>query len=198
MIDFKTSKTKENLLKAFAGESQARNRYTFAAEVPKTEGYPILHDLFIYTANQEKAHAQQFMEKLKEFSGSEIEFTASYPVEVEKSTLTLLKQAEKNESNEGKNIYIEFAKVAKEEGFSDIENLFTNIASIENVHSERFKKYAEKLSSGSLFKDTITSAWMCTNCGFIYEGLVAPAKCPVCSHPQGYFIKFDESPFEDK
>ena len=139
MIDFKTSKTKENLLKAFAGESQARNRYTFAAEVAKTEGYPILHDLFIYTANQEKAHAQQFMEKLKEFSGSEIEFTASYPVEVEKSTLTLLKQAEKNESNEGKNIYIEFAKVAKEEGFSDIENLFTNIASIENVHSERFK-----------------------------------------------------------
>ena len=126
MIDFKTSKTKENLLKAFAGESQARNRYTFAAEVAKTEGYPILHDLFIYTANQEKAHAQQFMEKLKEFSGSEIEFTASYPVEVEKSTLTLLKQAEKNESNEGKNIYIEFAKVAKEEGFSDIENLFTN------------------------------------------------------------------------
>ena len=99
MIDFKTSKTKENLLKAFAGESQARNRYTFAAEVAKTEGYPILHDLFIYTANQEKAHAQQFMEKLKEFSGSEIEFTASYPVEVEKSTLTLLKQAEKNESN---------------------------------------------------------------------------------------------------
>ena len=177
MIDFKTSKTKENLLKAFAGESQARNRYTFAAEVAKTEGYPILHDLFIYTANQEKAHAQQFMEKLKDFSGSEIEFTASYPVEVEKSTLTLLKQAEKNESNEGKNIYIEFAKVAKEEGF---------------------KKYAEKLSSGSLFKDTITSAWMCTNCGFIYEGLVAPAKCPVCSHPQGYFIKFDESPFEDK
>ena len=184
MIDFKTSKTKENLLKAFAGESQARNRYTFAAEVAKTEGYPILHDLFIYTANQEKAHAQQFMEKLKEFSGSEIEFTASYPVEVEKSTLTLLKQAEKNESNEGKNI--------------NIENLFTNIASIENVHSERFKKYAEKLSSGSLFKDTITSAWMCTNCGFIYEGQVAPAKCPVCAHPQGFFIKFDESSFEGK
>lgn len=196
MTDFNTSKTKENLLKAFAGESQARNRYTFSASAAKKEGYPILEDLFNYTANQEKAHAKQFMDKLKEFSGEELEITASYPVVVETSTLTLLRLAEKHENNEFENVYHEFAAIAKEEGFPDIEKLFTNIASIEKVHSDRFKKYADMLEKGSLFKDTASAAWMCTNCGFIYEGQEAPLKCPVCEHPQGYFIRFPESPFE--
>lgn len=196
MTDFNTSKTKENLLKAFAGESQARNRYTFSASAAKKEGYPILEDLFNYTANQEKAHAKQFMDKLKEFSGEELEITASYPVVVETSTLTLLRLAEKHENNEFENVYHEFAAIAKEECFPDIEKLFTNIASIEKVHSDRFKKYADMLEKGSLFKDTASTAWMCTNCGFIYEGQEAPLKCPVCEHPQGYFIRFPESPFE--
>ncbi|MBC5629234.1 rubrerythrin family protein [Clostridium sp. NSJ-6] len=198
MTDFKTSRTKENLMRAFAGESQARNRYTFAADVAKKEGYPILHDLFIYTANQEKAHAWEFMKKLKEFSGEEIEITATYPAEVETSTLTLLRAAEKHEAAEHDEIYKSFAEIAKEEGFMDIYTLFNNIASIEKTHSERFTRYAEKLANGSLFKDTKKDQWMCTNCGFIYEGESAPAQCPVCSHPQGYFIKFDESPFEGK
>ena len=198
MTDFKTSRTKENLMRAFAGESQARNRYTFAADVAKKEGYPILHDLFIYTANQEKAHAWEFMKKLKEFSGEEIEITATYPAEVETSTLTLLRAAEKHEAAEHDEIYKSFAEIAKEEGFMDIYTLFNNIASIEKTHSERFTRYAEKLATGSLFKDTKKDQWMCTNCGFIYEGESAPAQCPVCSHPQGYFIKFDESPFEGK
>lgn len=196
MTDFNTSKTKENLLKAFAGESQARNRYTFSASAAKKEGYPILEDLFNYTANQEKAHAKQFMDKLKEFSGEELEITGSYPVVVETSTLTLLRLAEKHENNEFEHVYHEFAAVAKEEGFPDIEKLFTNIASIEKIHSDRFKKYADMLEKGSLFKDTASTAWMCTNCGFIYEGSEAPLKCPVCEHPQGYFIRFPESPFE--
>lgn len=198
MTDFKTSRTKENLMRAFAGESQARNRYTFAADVAKKEGYPILHDLFIYTAHQEKAHAWEFMKKLKEFSGEEIEITATYPAEVETSTLTLLRAAEKHEAAEHDEIYKSFAEIAKEEGFMDIYTLFNNIASIEKTHSERFTRYAEKLANGSLFKDTNKDQWMCTNCGFIYEGESAPAQCPVCSHPQGYFIKFDESPFEGK
>lgn len=198
MTDFKTSRTKENLMRAFAGESQARNRYTFAADVAKKEGYPILHDLFIYTANQEKAHAWEFMKKLKEFSGEEIEITATYPAEVETSTLILLRAAEKHEAAEHDEIYKSFAEIAKEEGFMDIYTLFNNIASIEKTHSERFTRYAEKLANGSLFKDTKKDQWMCTNCGFIYEGESAPAQCPVCSHPQGYFIKFDESPFEGK
>ena len=148
MTDFNTSKTKENLLKAFAGESQARNRYTFSASAAKKEGYPILEDLFNYTANQEKAHAKQFMDKLKEFSGEELEITASYPVVVETSTLTLLRLAEKHENNEFEHVYNEFAAIAKEEGFPDIEKLFTNIASIEKVHSDRFKKYADMLEKG--------------------------------------------------
>ena len=198
MTDFKTSRTKENLMRAFAGESQARNRYTFAADVAKKEGYPILHDLFIYTANQEKAHAWEFMKKLKEFSGEEIEITATYPAEVETSTLTLLRAAEKHEAAEHDEIYKSFAEIAKEEGFMDIYTLFNNIASIEKTHSERFTRYAEKLANGSLFKDTNKDQWMCTNCGFIYEGESAPAQCPVCSHPQGYFIKFNESPFKGK
>lgn len=196
MTDFNTSKTKENLLKAFAGESQARNRYTLSASAAKKEGYPILEDLFNYTANQEKAHAKQFMDKLKEFSGEELEITGSYPVVVETSTLTLLRLAENHENNEFEHVYHEFAAVAKEEGFPDIEKLFTNIASIEKIHSDRFKKYADMLEKGSLFKDTASAAWMCTNCGFIYEGSEAPLKCPVCEHPQGYFIRFPESPFE--
>lgn len=196
MTDFNTSKTKENLLKAFAGESQARNRYTFSASAAKKEGYPILEDLFNYTANQEKAHAKQFMDKLKEFSGEELEITGSYPVVVETSTLTLLRLAEKHENNEFEHVYNEFAAIAKEEGFPDIEKLFTNIASVEKIHSDRFKKYADMLENGSLFKDTASTAWMCTNCGFIYEGQEAPLKCPVCEHPQGYFIRFPESPFE--
>ena len=177
MTDFNSSKTKENLLKAFAGESQARNRYTFAASAAKKEGYSILQD---------------------EFSGQEIEITASYPVEVETSTLKLLRLAERDENNEGVNVYPEFSRIAKDEGFPDIAILFSNVASVENVHSKRFKKYADRLENGSLFKDTATSAWMCTNCGFIYEGQVAPAKCPVCAHTQGFFIKFDESSFEGK
>ena len=187
MTDFKTSRTKENLMRAFAGESQARNRYTFAADVAKKEGYPILHDLFIYTANQEKAHAWEFMKKLKEFSGEEIEITATYPAEVETSTLTLLRAAEKHEAAEHDEIYKSFAEIAKEEGFMDIYTLFNNIASIEKTHSERFTRYAEKLANGSLFKDTKKDQWMCTNCGFIYEGLEAPERCPACDHPKAHF-----------
>ena len=197
MTNFDTSKTKENLMRAFAGESQARNRYTFAASAAKKEGYSILQDLFIYTANQEKAHAKEFMKKLKEFSGENIEITASYPAEFESDTLKLLRFAEEHEHDEYADIYNEFAAIAKEEGFLDIAALFTNIASIEKVHSERFKKYADKLEKGLLFKETTKELWMCTNCGFIYEGEEAPLKCPVCLHPQGFFIEFSESPFED-
>lgn len=185
-------------MRAFAGESQARNRYTFAADAAKKEGYPILQDLFTYTANQEKAHAWEFMKKLKELSGEEIEITATYPAEVESSTLKLLKSAVEHEAAEHDEIYKSFSEIAKEEGFMDIATLFTNVASVEKVHSERFKKYADRLDNGSLFKDTASIPWMCTNCGFIYEGESAPLRCPLCEHPQGYFVRFDESPFENK
>lgn len=196
MADFKTSKTKENLMRAVAGESQARNRYIFAASAAKKEGYSIIEQLFTYTANQEVAHAKQYMDKLKEFSGEEIEIHATYPVVVEKDTLTLLRLAEKHENAEYDSIYSEFSSIAKEEGFMDISKLFDNIASIEKVHSERFKKYADRLVNGTLFKEDSKIPWMCTNCGFILEVNEAPQKCPVCEHPQGYFIRFSESTFE--
>ena len=198
MVDFQQSETKKNLMRAFAGESQARNRYTFAADAAKKEGYQILHDLFIYTANQEKAHAWQFMKKLKECSGEEIEITSTYPAEVESSSLKLLKSAVKHESAEHDEIYKSFAEIAKEEGFMDIYNLFNHVASVEKVHSERFSKYATMLENGSLFKSTSKLQWMCTNCGYIYEGESAPATCPLCSYPQDYYIRFEESPFENK
>lgn len=196
MVDFNKSKTKENLMKAFAGESQARNRYTFAASVAKKEGYSIIQDLFIYTADQERAHAKEFMGKLKEFSGENITITAGYPVEVETDTLKLLRSAETHENDEFSNIYSEFSDVAKEEGFQDIAILFNKIASIEKVHSERFKKYADRLENGTLFKDDNKKMWMCTNCGYIYESEEAPEICPVCLHPKGFFIDFKESSFE--
>lgn len=196
MKDLNNTQTKENLMRAFAGESQARNRYTFAASVAKKEGYPILEDLFIYTANQEKAHAWQFMKQLKEFSGEEVDITASYPAEVETSTLVLLKAAREHEAAEHDVIYKDFAKTAKEEGFPAIAKLFENVASVEKIHSERFERYAEELENGNLFKKEEKKQWMCTNCGYIYEGPEAPAACPLCTYAKGYFILFENSPFE--
>ncbi|ACD23122.1 rubrerythrin family protein [Clostridium botulinum] len=196
MKNFNESQTKENLMRAFAGESQARNRYNIAASVAKKEGYSILQDLFNYTANQEKAHAKEFMKRLKEFSGEEITITASYPAEMETSTLVLLKAAEKHEATEHDEIYSDFAKIAKEEGFDEIGTLFDKIASIEKIHSNRFKKYADELENGTIFKKISNEQWMCTNCGYIYEGTEAPELCPVCVHPKGFFIPFKNSPFE--
>lgn len=196
MANLKDSKTKENLMRAFAGESQARNRYEFAAKVAKKEGLYILEDLFNYTANQEKAHAYQFMKQLKEFSGEEINISTGYPAELETKTLPLLKAAQKHEEAESDRIYKEFSDVAKEEGFDAISTLFDKIASIENVHSNRFQKYVDELESGSLFKKSTEVRWMCTNCGYIYEGIEAPQACPVCAHPQGYFMLFSTTNFE--
>lgn len=196
MVDFKNSETKKNLMKAFAGESQARNRYEFAASVAKKEGYSILQDLFNYTANQEKAHAKEFMKKLKDFSGEEIVITASYPAESGENTLSLLKLATEHENAEHDEIYKGFAEVAKKEGFKDIAVLFEKIASIEKVHATRFAEYAKELENNTLFKNESSTQWMCTNCGYIYEGNDAPEACPVCLHPKGFFINFENSPFE--
>ena len=196
MNNLKDSKTKENLMRSFAGESQARNRYTFAASVAKKEGYHILDQLFTYTANQEKAHAWQFMQRLKEFSGKNLDISASYPVEVESSTLTLLRAAQKNENAEYSEIYSDFAKIAKEEGFQPIAYLFEKIAGIENVHSQRFARYADQLENNTLFKKDEEVQWICTNCGYVLEAKEAPLTCPVCQHPQGYFILFANSNFE--
>ncbi|MCR4944213.1 MAG: rubrerythrin family protein [Clostridium sp.] len=197
-MELKDSKTKENLLKAFAGESQARNRYEYASEVAKKEGLYIIKNLFEYTANQEKAHGEVFYGELKEFNGENIEIKGTYPIGNYDSTLKLLKDSVHNEFEEYNNIYKDFANIARNEGFEPIAAKFDKIAGIEKIHSERFQKYLSYLESGMLFKDNVDVQWICTNCGYIYEGKEAPKVCPVCAYPQGYYMKFTESDFNIK
>lgn len=195
-MNLSESKTKINLLRSFAGESQARNRYTLAASIAKKEGLYIVQNAFLYTANQELAHANQFYKQLKSESGNPIEIgNAAYPVDIYDSTLMLLKSAHNNEYEEYDVVYKDFAKIAKEEGFNEISTLFTNIASIEKTHGDRFNWFAQQLEQGSLFKHDTDTQWLCTNCGYIYEGMAVPNLCPVCKHPQGYFIEFSRAEF---
>lgn len=197
-MELKDSKTKINLLRAFAGESQARNRYDYAASTAKSEGLYVIEQLFKYTANQEEAHGRVFYTALKEFNGENIVIDGAYPIGDYMNTLELLKSAKHNEGEEHNVIYKDFAAVAKEEGFTEIATTFENIASIEKEHEEKFARYASELENGTLFKKDTNIQWMCTNCGFIYEGKEAPKACPVCSHPQGYFIDLKEAEFSRK
>lgn len=195
-MNLKGSKTKENLMKSFAGESQARNRYNMAASLAKKEGLYIIETLFKYTAEQEKAHGKVFYDKLKEFTGETIDICGGYPIDTYDTTLQMLQSAQHNELEEYDVVYSSFAKVAKEEGFPDISNTFEKIASVEKVHGDRFGAYAKELQEGSLFKKQEDVQWLCTHCGYIHEGKEAPLVCPVCKHPQGYYILFPKSLFE--
>lgn len=190
------SKTKENLLRAFAGESQARNRYDIAASVAKKEGLFIVQQVFNYTADQEKAHAKVYYNMLKSFAGDNINICAGYPIDTYDSTLHLLKSSYNNEYEEWEDVYKDFAKVAGEEGFLHIANRFLEVAEIEKTHGDRFLRLYEELESGTLFKKDEDVQWMCTNCGHIHIGREAPEACPVCSHPKGYFLLFNHSLFE--
>lgn len=189
-MELKDSKTKENLLKSFAGESQARNRYNIASAQAKKDGLYVIQSVFDYTANQEKEHAEVFYNQLKEFSGENIHIDGTYPIDNYNSTLQLLKSANHNELEEYDVVYKSFADVANEEGFTVISKIFSNIASIEKIHADRFNSYVKDLEEGTLFKKDQEVQWFCTNCGFIYEGKEAPKNCPVCDHPQGYFMVF--------
>lgn len=197
-MELRNSETKKNLLKAFAGESQARNRYEYAGEAAKKEGLYIIENLFKYTAEQEKAHGEVYYNELKMFNGENIDINGTYPIGDYDETLKLLKDAEHNEFEEYNSVYKEFANTARNEGFLPIASKFDNIASIEKIHSERFKKYSSLLENGMLFKDNVEVQWICTNCGYIYEGKEAPKVCPVCSYPQGYYMRFNESDFNIK
>lgn len=196
-MELKDSKTKENLLKSFAGESQARNRYEYSAVVVKEAGLFILHNLFNYTADQEKQHGKVFYNKLKEFNGQNIEITGAYPIDNYSDPLSLLKAAQHNEEEEYSTIYSSFAEIAKEEGFKAIGNVFSNIASIEKTHSNKFDKYAKYLEEGTLFKSETSTEWICTNCGYIYEGTEPPRACPACEYPQGYFMRLSDAEFNN-
>ena len=192
-MEFKNSKTKENLMRAFAGESQARNRYNMAQAKAKAQQHYAIAAQFGFTADQEKAHAKVFYEHLKELSGQEIEFCADYPVTVTDDIAQLLHEAAKHESAESESIYPEFAKTAREEGFGDIARDFENIAKIEALHARRFSAFADLLEKDRLYKSDKTEVWTCLNCGFILESESAPEQCPVCGVPQGYYIRLSEA-----
>ena len=186
-MEFKDSETRINLMRSFAGESQARTRYAIAAETARKEKLYIIEEIFNYTAKQELAHASRFMKALKDFKGEEIKIDAAYPVSKFDTTLEELQHAKEGEFHEHDEVYKSFAETAKIEGFDAIAKLFNDIASIEKVHGTRFAEYEKDLREGTLFKKNTSVTWMCTNCGFILEGTDAPLVCPVCLHEQGYF-----------
>ncbi len=195
--DFKNSETKDNLMRAFAGESQARNRYTFAASQAKKENLYVVSAVFEYTANQEKEHAEIFYHHLQELAGETIHVDGGYPIDITDDVAELLRMAQHNEYEEHDPVYKAFGDKAQEEGFPRVAASFHQIAEIEKIHGDRFGRLAELLEQKKLFVSDVKVSWMCLNCGFVYEGEKAPEKCPVCDHDKGYFIRFELSPYED-
>lgn len=193
--NLKTSETAKNLMRAFAGESQARNRYTFAAGLAKKEGLPVIQAVFQFTADQEKEHAEVFYKFLKELTGETIHIDGGYPVDMYEKTLDLLKAAKHNEYEEHDDVYKKFGDIALEEGFDRIGQVFHMIAEVEKTHGDRFDLFANLLESSKLFASEVDTNWVCLNCGYIYEGKIAPKYCPVCEHEQGYFVRLDLAPY---
>ena len=194
--NFSQSKTRENLMRAFAGESQARNRYTIAAEKAEKSGMYTVADIFLYTADQERAHAERFYELLKEMSGQTIQIDGTYPVDQQETLAELLRAAEHNEKEEYEDVYKNFGDTAKEEGFLEVASAFYQIAQIEHIHEIRFARLAEMLENNTYYASEEVSTWMCTNCGYIHEGKQAPKVCPVCRHEQGYFLPDEFIPYK--
>lgn len=195
-IEFKNSETKDNLMRAFAGESQARNRYTFAAQQAKKENLYVVSAVFRYTADQEKEHAQVFYNHLKELAGETIHVDGGYPVDLADDVAKLLRTAQHNEYEEHDPVYKAFGDKAKAEGFLSVASSFHKIAEIEKIHGDRFGRLAELLEQNKLFVSDVKAAWMCLNCGYVFEGQRVPERCPVCEHDKGYFIRFELSPYE--
>jgi len=192
-MDFKSSKTAQNLMKAFAGESQARMRYTFAAEVALEEGYPQIADIFKETADNEKIHAKLFFGHLVKNMNYQINHVdADYPVALG-DTAKNLEWAANGENEEWTKLYPAFAKIAEEEGFPEIARTFKAIALVEAKHETRYKKLLENVKSGKVFKKDAKTAWKCRVCGHVVEAASAPEKCPVCGEPHTEFEMFVEN-----
>lgn len=183
-MDLKGSKTEKNLLMAFAGESQARNRYTYFASTAKKEGFEQIAAVFQETADQEKEHAKRFFKFLK---GGEVEIQAAFPAGVIGTTAENLKAAAGGENHEWTELYPSFAKVATEEGFDDIAKTFEAIASAERQHERRYLGLLANVEAGTVFKKDKTVKWRCRNCGYVHEGPEAPDMCPACAHPRAHF-----------
>lgn len=184
MKSIKGTRTEQNLLKAFAGESQARNRYTYFASVAKKEGYEQIAAVFTETAEQEKEHAKRFFKFLE---GGMVEITASYPAGKIGTTQENLLAAAEGENEEWSQLYPDFAQVAEEEGFDEIATAFRMIATVETEHERRYLKLLSRLSDGDFFERDGKIWWQCRNCGYVVEAKKAPELCPACKHPQAYF-----------
>ncbi|TCK98603.1 rubrerythrin [Natranaerovirga hydrolytica] len=189
MKSLKGTQTAQNLLKAFAGESQARNRYTYYASQAKKEGYVQISNLFTETADNEKEHAKRFFKFLKEdpeLNGQGIEIEATYPVALGDTKFNL-KAAADGENEEWSDLYPEFADVAQKEGFPEIATAFKKIAEVEKHHEARYLKLLENVENGTVFKKGDKTYWKCNNCGYVHEGTEAVEVCPACIHPQAHF-----------
>lgn len=184
MASLKGTRTEKNLLTAFAGESQARNRYTYFASKAKKEGYVQISDVFTETANQEKEHAKRFFKFLE---GGEVEIIGAFPAGVIGTTLENLKGAAAGEEYEWTQMYPDFAAVAKEEGFDAVAMVFEMIAVAEKQHEKRYKELAANVEAGKVFKKDGTTQWQCRNCGYVHEGDEAVKMCPACAHAQAHF-----------
>lgn len=196
MKNLKESKTLENLMKAFAGESQARNRYTYYASIAKKEGYMQIEAIFIETADNEKEHAKRFykllLEGLKNDLPSSVNIEAEFPI-AQGTTLENLKAAANGENEEWTILYPDFAKAAREEGFSEAATAFEKISEVEKQHEKRYRKLYENIETGTVYKKNELTSWKCRNCGYVHEGISAPEVCPSCIHPQSYFEVLSEN-----
>jgi rubrerythrin len=180
----KGTKTEKNLLAAFAGESQARNRYTYFASAARKEGFEQISSIFTETAENEKEHAKIFFQYLE---GGDTEITAGYPAGMIKDTKSNLEAAAAGENMEWTTIYANFAKIAKDEGFPQIANSFKQIAEVEKFHESRYRKLINNIINDEVFKRKSTTKWHCRNCGYVFEGTEAPKECPACKHPQAFY-----------
>lgn len=186
----KGTKTEKNLLAAFAGESQARNRYTYFASAARKEGFEQIANIFIETAENEKEHAKVFFKHLE---GGDAEITAVYPAGITKDTKSNLELAAAGENLEWTTLYQDFAKIAKDEGFLEVANSFEQIAKVERFHESRYRKLINNVANAEAFKKKTPVKWHCINCGYISEGLEAPKQCPACKHPQAYYEVLSEN-----
>lgn len=183
-MSIKGTKTEKNLLTAFAGESQARNRYTYFASQAKKDGYVQISAIFEETANQEKEHAKRLFKLLE---GGEVEIQAAFPAGVIGSTMENLKEAAGGENYEWTDMYPGFSRVAREEGFNEIADIFEAIAVAEKQHEKRYLGLMNNIQKGTVFKKDTSQRWFCRNCGYVHEGQEAPDLCPSCNHPQAHF-----------
>ncbi len=189
-MELKGTRTEKNLLTAFAGESQARNRYTYAASVAKKEGYEQISFIFTETADQEKEHAKRLFKYLE---GGEVEITAAFPAGVIGTTVENLREAAAGEHYEQTQMYPEFAQVAEEEGFKEIARVFRSIAVAEKQHEKRYVALADNIDNGKVFERDEAVVWRCRNCGYLHEGPKAPKVCPACDHPLAHFELLGEN-----